>query len=331
MRISNNMGYSTFSYNIGQLQERDYRENIKKTTGKEIISIADAPGNLIDIKKINTAKLQRENYININNLAIVEMRSAEDQADNILESLQQIRDLSIGSTNASYDGNVSSVGIFIKGILTDILRNANSNFNGKYLFSGTKTNPNSLDISAPDLDNMPFELVTEAATPENPSGLKIIFKGNNENRIINKDSHSSENINLKASDLFGSDSIEAFQPIIDIYNILMYTKDGQQRVYLDSLDREDKAKISELQQEIAQHIESTSRNVGAFASKRVRLETITLQMTEEVTRLNEIKSLKEDADMTKVVTNLMKIENALQYTLQSVSKLSRRTLFDFLS
>ncbi len=331
MRISNNMGYSIFSYNLEKLQDSKYRENIKQSSGKEMINISDSPGNLIDLKKINAAKSQRENYININNLAIVEMRSTEDQATAILENMQQIRDLSISSTNSAYDGNVASIGIFIKGILTDILRNANSDFNGKYLFSGTKTNSNSIEATGLGLNEMPFELIEENPTPENPSGLKVIFKGNMDARIINKDTHTSEIINMTAEDLFDAGGVEAFQPIIDIYNTLMYTRDGEQRIYLDSLDKEEKSIISNLQQKVATNIESATKNTGAFATKRVRLENITLQMTEEVTRLNEVKSLKEDADMTEVIMNLMKTETALQYTLQSASKLTRRSLFDFLS
>ncbi|MGI6369630.1 MAG: hypothetical protein GX372_08885 [Ignavibacteria bacterium] len=332
MRISSNMSYDSFAFNIEKLQESRYKNLLRQSTGKDMINIADKPGSLMDVKKIVTAQEQRSNYINLNNLAASEMRAAEDQAEAVITAMQKIRDLSITSTNMIYDGSgVQSIGNYIKGIVTDILRNVNADFNGKYLFSGTKTNANSIEADNPGMNEMPFELIKNEASADNPSGFQVVFKGNMEQRKINKDTHSTEIINLTADELFGENGTKTFEAIIDIYNILLFGPDNTERENLESLSREEKIKIAELQQKVAHDLEEITKNNAKLASRRERLETVTEQMTEEVVRLKEVQSLREDADVVKVLSDLKKEETVLQYVLQSAPRLTRLTLFDFLS
>lgn len=330
MRISSGMSYNAFNSNLGQLQERDYFNLLRKATGKDIQSIADAPSRLMDVKKLVAQRNMKENYINVSEHAVSEMRQAEDFAEAIADVMQQIRDLTVYSTNPSYDGTVSSVGQFIKGILTDMIRNANGDFGGKYLFAGTKTTPNNIQNDFPNMTNMPFELVEGEPTPENPSGLTVVFKGNLDNRAINKDAHSNEVINMNAEALFGANGVAYFQPIIDIYNVLQFNRDGTPRDSMDSMDREETNMLNGFQQQIANNLNTLNKNIGIFASRRVRMETVNFQMQEEILRLKEVQSLKEDVSMPKLLSELAKDEAALQYSLAAGAKIQKNTLFNFI-
>jgi flagellin-like hook-associated protein FlgL len=220
------MEYSTLHNNLGRLQESNYFNMLRNITGKDIQSIAEAPTRLMDVKKLVAQKNMKENYINVMEHAMAEMRQAEDFAIANSDLMLQIKDLAVYSTNPAYDGNVSSVGEFIKGIMTDMIRNANGDFNGKYLFSGTKTTPNNIQADYPTMTNMPFQLIYGEGTAENPSGLSVIFKGNTDNRTINKDAHSDEVINLNPAAAFGAGGTAFFQPIIELYNVLQFTSLG---------------------------------------------------------------------------------------------------------
>lgn len=330
MRISTGMAYNSFHNNISRIQEDHYKDQLRKSTGKNIINIGEAPSRLMDVKKIEAQINMKDNYIYLNDYAVNEMRSCEDQASAISEALQQIKDLSVSSTNPAYDGNVTSIGTFIKGIITDMIRNANADFNGKYLFGGTKTSPNSILTDYPDMTNMPFELVESPPTPENPSGLSVIFKGNMESRIINKDAHSQEVINMNAEELFGADGVAFFQPLIGLYNVLVFTREGEKREWIDSLDREEKQLINVLQTQVANDIHVLNKNIAIFSSRRNRIETINIQMEEEVIRLKEVRSLKEDADISRVLINISKEETALQYSLSVGASIQKYSLFDFI-
>jgi flagellin-like hook-associated protein FlgL len=330
MRISHGMGYTSIGNTLARLQEQNYKNNLKEATGADIISISDAPSRLMDLKKLTAQINMKENYLNGINYAVSEMHATEDQASAIAETMREIKDLSITTLNVAYDGNVASIGTYVKGLLSDMIRNANQEFNGKHLFSGTKTTSNSIAADYPDMNNLPFELVEGEPTPDNPSGLSVVFKGNTDNRTINKDAHTQEVINMNAEQLFGENGTEYFQPIIDLYNTLQYTRDGVPRESLDSMDREEKLQIDDFQQQIALNIDSINKNTAMFASRRNRLEAVGFQMTEEITRLDEVKSLKGDADMTKVLSDLKKEETTLSYALSAIANMQKYSLFDFL-
>ena len=327
MRISTRMGYNTLANNIGRLQEQNYFDSLRQATGKDIQCIADAPTRLMDSKKLIAQKNMKENYMFHNDYTISEMKYGEDIARAIADDMQKIRELAITSTSVIIDGTVNTLAIYIKGIVNDMIRNANSDFNGKYLFSGTMTTPNSITNANPGINNMPFEIIEDP----NTGRFEVVFKGNNDERRVNKDSHSNEVINITANQLFGADGIDYFSPIIEIYNIIQY-KQGTNEVrdVYDFLTREEIQQIADLQAIVAKNIESIDRETAIFAARRDRVENVNLQMTEEVVRLKEVISLKEDVDMVQLLTRLAQEENALQYSLNAAAKVHQYSLFKYI-
>lgn len=326
MRISSKMGYASFNNNLARLQEQNYFDTLRKSTGKDIQSIADAPTRLMDSKKLIAQKNMKENYIFHNEYAINEMRAGEDVARAIADDFQKIRELSITSTNVSIDGTVSALAVYIKGIVTDIVRNANTDFNGKYMFSGTMTTPNSITNANPGMTNMPYEFIEDPDTKM----FQVVFKGNNDVRTINKDSHSNEVINMTSEQIFGAGGVDYFSPVIEIYNTLMFNQDGEIRDPYDTLTREEIQRVADLQAIIALNIEKIDNETAMFASRKERIEAVNLQMTEEVVRLKEVNSLKEDVDMPKLLTQLAQEENALQYSLSAGSRIHIYSLFKYI-
>lgn len=328
MRISTRMGYSSFNNNISRLQEQTYFNLLRKSTGKDIQCIADAPTRLMDSKKLIAQKNMKENYIFHNEYAVNEMRSGEDVAKAIADDFQKIRELSINSTNVSIDGTVSALAVYIRGIVTDIVRNANTDFNGKYMFSGTMTTPNSIENANPGMTNMPYEFIMD----ENTRKFEVVFKGNNDVRTINKDGHSNEVINMTSEQLFGAGGIDYFAPIIEIYDILMFKPDGSGdiREPFDYLTRDEVQRVADLQSVIALNIEKIDNETAMYAARRERIDAVNLQMVEEVVRLKEVNSLKEDVDMPKLLTQLAQEENALQYSLSAGASINKYSLFQYI-
>jgi len=124
------------------------------------------------------------------------MRLASEIIDHLSGQFQKIKELSIDATQIGNLGQTESLAVYVKGILEDIVRNSNENMNGSYLFSGTKTILKSLENMEGSKIDGPFELIEEEKTKDNPSGLKVIFKGNNEERTVNKDNYSIEKLML---------------------------------------------------------------------------------------------------------------------------------------
>jgi flagellin-like hook-associated protein FlgL len=96
------------------------------------------------------------------------------------------------------------------------------------------------------------------------------------------------------------------------------------------MDREEMQQVNDYQAEVAFNIDTLNKNIGIFASRRVRMETVSLQMTEEIVRLKEVTSLKEDVIMPEILTKLAQEETTLQYSLSAGANINKYSLFDFI-
>jgi flagellin-like hook-associated protein FlgL len=216
-------------------------------------------------------------------------------------------------------------------MLEDLVKEANANYNGKYLFSGTQTTPGSISNNPPGTNHDPFELITEAPTASNPSGLRVIFKGNTNDRTVQTDKSSTEVINTKATDIFGTNGEDLFKPIVDLYNVLTYNSDGSVRQTNDTLTTGDVDKIGNLHSSINDLYNNLTSSSATNGSKINRLQAISDQLSNQNLNLDGFRSSLEDTDVAKTSINLQQDNIALQYSLQVGSKLMSNTLFDFLT
>jgi len=328
MRISSKQILPSYLRNLELINNRKQTEEVRLSTGKKITTISDEPKDLVDSKLIQNKIETNNTYIrNIEN-SLNEMRLASEIIDHLSGQFQKIKELSIDATQIGNSGQTESLAVYVKGILEDIVRNSNENMNGSYLFSGTKTILKSLEnIEGSKIDG-PFELIEEEKTKDNPSGLKVIFKGNNEERTVNKDNYSIEKINITSEELYGK-NLDAINYIIKLYNILRYDEDGnirkEKRISLEEFD-----KLNFYQQQIANNVDNLNRTNSVLGSRINRLESYRTLYESTNIRLNDIFSIKSDTDVAKSAMNLKLEETALQYSLSIGSKILPNTLFDFL-
>ncbi|MDX9790902.1 MAG: hypothetical protein WC313_11385 [Candidatus Kapaibacterium sp.] len=334
MRITNKSAYSKFLGQIEQIQNNKLKEETRLITGKKIVGIEDEPERLAEVKLLSS-KISRNNGYHLNlEQSLAEMRTVMDNIEAMSDKVKEIRQLSIDAIQPGAVHTLSTYSSQIKGLLNDIINIANSDFNGKTLFSGTATTPLSLKIAPDDAvyssNNLPFELiVVNPPTAENPSGMKVIFKGNNQDRIINKDANSPEIINVKSKEIFG-ENLELFNDIIGIYNRLMYNSDGTIRNDNDFITEQDSELIENFQKTLFDKDSQITGATSLFGAKYNRLDSLSRQIQNENVRLNEIKSYKSDTDVAKTTIALKMEETALMYSLQVGSRIMQNSLFDFL-
>lgn len=329
MRVSQKSLVDPFQRNLNEIEYRKFKDQIRLSTGKNIVNLSDAPDKLVDAKSMGAMISSDENYRNIIDYAVGEMKIAEDYLQDISDKIANIRNLAIDSTQVGSSGNLYTLGVYIKGLLTDVVRDANADFNGKYLFSGTMTTPESI-LKQGYTNNMPYEIVEGTPNADNPSGLQIIYKGNFEDRNINKDNRTNEKINIDADSLFGAKGTEFFENIIKLYNLVSFKEDGNPRQTTDVFSKDDIKKVSDLQRSLADVNETINNMVSQNASRRLRMQVVSDQMNEEITRLKQFKSQAEDTDVAKTSMDLKMAETSFQYTLQVGSRLLSNSLLDFL-
>ena len=329
MRITNKLVYIPYQQNLESIQNRRFKEQIRLSTGESIVNMADAPEKLNNVKRMTALINRNEQYFRNIDKAMGELRTIDDQLQSMTDQVTEIRQVVIDATHVGHKGATETLAQYVKGILEDMITKSNSEYNGQYIFSGTKTTPNSLDKTPEAQNDLPFELVEGTPSADNPSGLQIVFKGNNKSREILKDDKSTEVINTKAEDVFGAGSTELFERMIDLYNIMAYDENGNKRGGTP-LTREEVGKMSDLQKDIVMVFERLNKAAAQNGAKLNRLESIQLQLQEENTRLEEIRSIDRDTDVTKAVINLQKEDTALNYSLSIGARLLPQSLFDFL-
>lgn len=330
MRVTFKSPISPYLNNLDKIQNRKINEEMRLSTGNRIQSLADDPTALVDSKQLSSKIEKNKTYLSNIEESLNEMRLAHESIDFLSNSMQKIRDLAVDSTQIGVQGDTVTIAVYVKGILEDMVKEANKDLGGKYLFSGTKTLPNNIETSAPATNNQPYEIIDVEKTSENPSGLQVIFKGNNSDRMINKDNYSKEVVNVSSDKLFG-DNLKGLQSVIDLYNVLYYRADGTKREKNDPITKDDFQKLNEHQKSIADSVNQLNSVNSEFGAKINRLELVKIQYESDNIRLNEIKSIKSDTDVAQTAINLKMEETALNYSLQIGSGLIRNSLFDFLS
>jgi flagellar hook-associated protein 3 FlgL len=328
MRVSFGSQYVGFTRNLSDIQERRNREQIKLQTGKELIDLSDSPEKIVDVKFFDAKIKQNENHLENLDLAISELFAVDQALLSMSEIMDDIRIEAIDSANERPDATVVLAEKF-EGYLNDVVRLANSDFDGKFMFGGTKTTQNSLADQNGDGLNTPFEIIQGDPTADNPSGLSVVFNGNNDNRIINKDQKTTQVINQKAEDIFGS-QLETFDLIIKIHNRLKFNDNGEIRGSEDIFTISDLAEIDVLQKDMANRTEQMNLVAGRNGTTIDRLQVLYEQITDETIRLEDYRALRADADVAKATINLQREETALSYALQVGARINQTSLFDFL-
>lgn len=331
MRVSTNSVYRNYQRNLNDSQFKVNSENIRISSGKKNLNIADNTADLVDADSFRIAMKRNDSYINNISNNTDKLQQTDTTLRAISDKMQEIREYVVDVSKTSTGYNHFAIAQTIKGALEDIVSLANKDNNGDYLFAGTMTSPRDIQNANPTLNNMPFEVIHGASTPTNPSGLSIVFKGNNDDIKVNISDKSSEIVNTKAEQLFGAGGMEVLQKIIDIYNVVAYDQSGTQRPARTLLNATELSELNVLQKDVADKYDEMNIFASVNGSKINRLESTRDFLAGENLRLDEYRSIKEDTDIAESAMNLKREENTLQFALQVGSRINQLNLFQFLS
>lgn len=332
MRVTQKSQITQYQQNLNHIQQSLTRTNLKIASGKAFLSPSEAPLQFADTQ-ILSAQIQNNQRFQKNiEWGITFLDATELQLENFSSNLiKAIENLQTAITPTNYD-KPKTFANQIRIILDDLINIANADYQGQFLFSGTKTTQSSIQQTPPQQNTLPFEIVEDPAnsTPDNPEGLRVDFKGNFESRFIQTTASIQERINSIASDTFGENGTQVFDLLIQAYNILQYKDDGTERSQTDHLSIFDARKLQDIVDQLNDHLEILHAENARVGTVRNRLEAQREQILQETTRLKELRSLRSDADLAQEAMNYVQFQTSLNYTLQIGSELLRSTLFDFI-
>lgn len=330
MRVTNNTRTFSFQKNLNDINTRKFTAEQRLTTGKKILSLGDNPRDFIDAQNITEIIERNKQYSTYLNEGLDDLRAQEDSLTGIADWIMKVSDTVKGGISPANSDQVYLFGDQVKKLLTDLVDKANGEFSGKYILGGTKTTQESITPVPPQINKMPFEIVNVAPTIANPSGIEVHFKGNNSERTITKGAFSQEKVNTTSDQFFGGSGTALLDTIRDLHNTLSFKSDGTARANGETLKPADLQLIHGNLKKLTDGYDTMNRQIGLVGDKLGRYQALSDQMLSENTRLSEMRSNREDANVAEEAINLRKQETSLQYTLQIGSKMMNLSLFDFL-
>lgn len=332
MRIATNSTIGQYLNTINDLSVRKQKENARLTSGRQMIDLSDNPAAVMTMQYYNDSIQKTQNYLDNIATSVNEMTNTQAVLERISNDLNSVRDTALQSLQVDNAEYLSSMAANIRTRLESMIDAANSTFNGMFSFAGTKTSAESLTPTAPEIARTPFEIVKDTPTASNPSGLRVTFKGNFDQRLANVGNQSVEQVNIEASSVFGANGTAMFDEVIDLYNKTMFRPDGNPRVGTSDIPTlAEQRGIQDRIRTITNSITNLDLGTASVGSRQARLQSIQEQLQEDMTRKKDLLSSIEDTDVAKTIMNMNKEEMALQYALQVGSKMFSRSLLDFLS
>lgn len=321
MRITNTMMANNYL--------RDMRKNLNNlntlngqlTSGKEIRRPSDNPFKVARSMQLHTDINANKQYNN-NITDTINFLDATDTALNQLTNvMQRTRELMVSAGNAAYgEDERKAIQEEIKQQTREISQILNTNFDGKYIFGGTKGTSKPTDVQ-----NEELVFVDKAGAKINiPNGDQNQIKMLSSDLVVEISQGVKIEYNVTAMEIVNFKSKEGKE--ID-FSFLM--KDIQHN--LQSEDEKDMEKVvGENLSDLDSVISNLMQIRGEVGAMQNRMESALEKNKDENLNMKELLSNNEDIDITEKTMEAAMAETVYIAALQTSAKVLPPTLMDYL-
>lgn len=169
MRVASNTLYNVSISRLGRVKSDLLESNTRVATGKKVNRLSDDPVSIAPILNLRSSISSVVQYTSNIGTGRQWLEGAETALTNVKDQIVEAKITSISMLNGIMtDEDYSSGFDAIEGIREHILTLANTQVNGQYIFSGTKTNVRSF---VPDDEDNPTKMIYNGG--ENMFSIKI--------------------------------------------------------------------------------------------------------------------------------------------------------------
>ena len=299
MRVATISIYNNSKYQLGKTFS-EYGEAVDTiNTGKKIKTPADDPVGFSQVIDIDSTLSQMDQLHKNIDTGLTWLTNSETTLDSIRETILDTKVTAIAAVNGSYNSDDFDTATDQVGeLLSQMVDFANSNVNGQYLFSGTKT------------DTKPYELDTTAVPP-------ATYFGNQENFSVSSGTGSRTDVGYPGSEIFGD--VTAGD---DIFSLLVEMQ--------TDLTTTGGANLDTIMTELDAHYENVINVISNIGAKATRLETKESVINDFEVTFEEQKSNLEDVDLAEAATDLALRQTAYEAVLSATSKIISLSLVDYI-
>lgn len=332
MRVTNKMLSNSFLTDMRNNLQNMQTLQQQMTSGKEIRKPSDNPAKVARAMQlttdINANKQYKENIKDtINWLDTTD--TALDQAGNVL---QRIKELMTQAGNASYgDGERQSIKDEINQRVDEFAQILNTNFDGKYVFGGTRAATKPLttkEVSSknPDVVGKNKQLVYYSENPSDfeltdPKALKQIAT----KMYVEISPGVTMDYNVTSNDVLEFESNSSGTKTMTSINTVFTN-------IVDHLD--DKNMVNKLNNEDLVDVQAAMDNLlklrSEVGAKQNRMDSAKGKNEDETYNLTGILSRTEDIDITQKTMEYATMQTVYLASLQTSAKVLQPTLLDYL-
>lgn len=268
------------------------------STGKQYLSPSE---NVLGLSKaqdykvsINSNTIYKSNIDSTN----AQLGYTEGVLDSVSSTLVRLQELTLRASNGTETASSrQSIQEEVSNLRDFMMSIANSQYQGKYVFSGYKT------------DTMPYD----------PSDLTRTYQGDSGQKDVQVDSNNFIKANIAGDKIFefatGAGTVNMFNMLDTLYNDLQTNN------------------VAGIQNTITQLDGATTNisNVRADLGSRMNtLDKLNYKLDTDNVILKSDLSKVEDADFAQAVSDLARSQTALQAMRESASRVISQSLLDFL-
>ena len=304
MRVSQNIITNTTLSNLNINLEAMLGIQEKLSTGREINKPTDGPIRFSQALTLRSAIEINEQHKKNAEFAITWLNSTDKVIGEAGEVLQRVRELTVRASSDTMSGDErNAIANEIDELNKQMRHVANSDLEGRYLFAGadTTTEPYTDPSTVPDQSLLPANDKTKMQVA---IGKAVTIQ-----------------FNTLGTDVFGRNVSKPGDPP-SIFETLTELS--------TALRSNDQNAVSAILPRIDKHHQDFLTAQSVVGGKVNRLNLLTSRLGDQNVELAKTKSDAEDADMTRLITDLNRQDSVYRASLAAGSRVIQPTLQDYL-
>jgi len=293
VRVTSNILFRSYMNDITRQYQALFKTQSQLSTGKKLSTPSDDParvGKLLDSKSFLSRLTQYERNIGSGQSYLGVAENALSESNGILGRLKELAVLN--ATETANPESRKAASTEARSLFGSLVTLADTSFEGGHIFAGNKT------------DTPPFD----------STGA---YNGDSGERVININNQSSMTLGMNGGKVFKGTGggVDVFQIVSDM---------------ITALDANDTAGIRASITSLETASTQISNAISDVGGRTLRLKSAADAISRFKLDLRISISNMEDADITKVISELQLGNTALQAAMNSSAKILRQSILDFL-
>jgi flagellar hook-associated protein 3 FlgL len=299
---------NTLLYYLDQQSNALAKLTEQASSGNQVLVPSDNPAGTVTIVNGTAQGTQYSAYLDNISSVTNTLNSSVTSLTSVDQILQQAATIATQGANTTNDStSYQALAQQVTGLINQALTQANTQFNGQYLYSGTTTGVQPFTVASTNAQGQPESVSYNGSAT---SGQTVVNTG------------QTVNTTYSGSQVFQSSGGDVFQALIGLRDLLQNTTNlpanQQQQALSQQIGVINNAASAVRTSEGLQSADL--QNLGALQTQITNLQTTTKQQVSNV----------QTADLPTVLVNLQAEENTYQVTLAATGRIFDQNLLTFL-